>query len=330
MLVIRGMWHEALRRVGCRVQECRSRSLMACCLPGCNRAHRVEMLLECWCCCCTFTVGRECGWCAVDNTIFDLETVTPDAVRKYQLSDEELQAHFKVWPNFVANAGAGIAVGAAASEKAKKVGVCLFAWCVRVYFVFVWVCVVVVVVVLVFVWEVHPVTVLWRTPRQYTCPACLTVGISFAAVDFNRGATWRSRKPKCRVSKCGLDLICDCIFCVARCLGVQTSFLDSEMSKKVQIATSKFNKRPLREIVDAIESFDVDGIGGYEVVKALVDLNCYEQVTITPAKGASASRAQLRPHRWLWLIDSACTQFIMVAYDWAGHGSRHTTAPLAA
>ena len=126
---------------------------MACCLPGCNRAHRVEMLLECWCCCCTFTVGRECGWCAVDNTIFDLETVTPDAVRKYQLSDEELQAHFKVWPNFVANAGAGIAVGAAASEKAKKVGVCLFAWCVRVYFVFVWVCVVVVVVVLVFVWR---------------------------------------------------------------------------------------------------------------------------------------------------------------------------------
>jgi hypothetical protein len=67
---------------------------------------------------------------------------------------------------------------------------------------------------------------------------------------------------------------------------LQTTLLDPELSRKVQIGASKVKQRPPGEVTSAIESFDVEALGGYEVVKALLTMNCYEQVTISQVKGA--------------------------------------------
>jgi hypothetical protein len=106
----------------------------------------------------------------------------------------------------------------------------------------------------------------------------------------------------------------------------QATILDPELSRKIQIGISKLGKKPASEVwgctvhacsipvvwsvrasiplcpafvvrclcmqvIDAIESFDVEGLGGYEVVKALLAMSCYEQVTISAVKGAYTASA---------------------------------------
>ena len=56
----------------------------------------------------------------------------------------------------------------------------------------------------------------------------------------------------------------------------QPSLLDSSLSMTMNISLARFAKVALSTIRDAIMRADIPALGGFDGIKMLLDLNCYE------------------------------------------------------
>ena len=79
--------------------------------------------------------------------------------------------------------------------------------------------------------------------------------------------------------------------CPLRCpppvLSTGTSvFCVTSLSMTMNISLARFAKTPMFTVCAAVLSFDIDALGGFDVIKMLIDMNCYDPSVTKPLAGA--------------------------------------------
>ncbi len=66
---------------------------------------------------------------------------------------------------------------------------------------------------------------------------------------------------------------------------IQAKLLESALSMTMNISLARFAKTPMASVCAAVLSFDVETLGGFDVIKMLLDMQCYDPGVTKPLAG---------------------------------------------
>ncbi len=71
---------------------------------------------------------------------------------------------------------------------------------------------------------------------------------------------------------------------------VQAKLLESALSMTMNISLARYAKTPMFVVCSAVLNFDVDALGGFDVIKMLLDMQCYDPSVTKPLAGTCVER----------------------------------------